>query len=133
MQFHDVLYGRRSVRAFTKEPVDQETLISLIGSATQAPSAMNAQPWSFTVVRNASLLNRISAQAKSHLLKNAAPGLQAGIFRDQLSDPNFHIFYHAPVLIVIAAVEAGPWGTVDCALAAQNLMLAAESLGLGSC
>ena len=50
-----------------------------------------------------------------------------------LSDPNFHIFYHAPVLIVIAVVEPTGWAVEDCALAAQDLMLAAYAAGLGTC
>ena len=47
-----------------------------------------------------------------------------------LSDPNFQIFYHAPVLIVISAMTEGPWIVEDCSLAAENLMLAARDIGL---
>jgi hypothetical protein len=43
----------------------------------------------------------------------------------QLTDANFHIFYHAPALILISATAQGPWIVEDCALAAENLMLAA--------
>jgi nitroreductase len=45
---------------------------------------------------------------------------------------DFHIFYHAPALIVISAPAQGPWSTEDCALAPQNLMLSAWAVGLGS-
>ena len=51
----------------------------------------------------------------------------------KLADPHFHVFYQAPVLIVISANQQGPWIETDCALAAQNLMLAAHANGLGSC
>jgi len=54
-------------------------------------------------------------------------------FQSLLDDPSFQIFYHAPVLILISAVAEGPWIVEDCALAAENLMLAAYSAGLGSC
>jgi nitroreductase len=54
-------------------------------------------------------------------------------FRERLSDPDFQIFYHAPALVVISAVAAGPWIVEDCALAAENLMLAAYSEHLGTC
>jgi nitroreductase len=50
-----------------------------------------------------------------------------------LSNPDFQIFYHAPALIVISAVQGGPWAVEDCALAAANLMLAACAEGLGTC
>ena len=54
-------------------------------------------------------------------------------FRVTLSDPAFQIFYHAPVMILISGIAEVPWIVEDCALAAQNLMLAAYGLGLGSC
>jgi len=133
MDFQQVLYGRRSIRSFTAEPVAEDTLAWLVEAASQAPSAVNAQPWAFTVVRDQSLLDRISAQAKAHMLATAAPGIAPSHFRDQLLDPKFHIFYHAPAMILISAVDAGPWAVEDCALAAENMMLAAYSKGLGSC
>jgi nitroreductase len=54
-------------------------------------------------------------------------------FAPRLTDPDFQIFYHAPVLVVISAGAQGPWIVEDCALAAENLMLAACAEGLGSC
>ena len=57
----------------------------------------------------------------------------AAHFRAHLSDPAFDIFYHAPALIVISARSAGPWIVEDCALAAENLMLAGFAEGLGTC
>lgn len=50
-----------------------------------------------------------------------------------LRNPAFHIFYHAPAMILISATEDGPWSGIDCALAAENLMLAARAAGPGSC
>ena len=52
---------------------------------------------------------------------------------EKLADPDFHIFYRAPALIVISAATQGPWIEADGALAAENLMLAAQGQGLGSC
>jgi nitroreductase len=60
-------------------------------------------------------------------------GMGPSRFRDQLSNPEFHIFYHAPALILISAVGTTPWAVEDCTLAAQNLMLSAYWMGLGSC
>jgi hypothetical protein len=50
-----------------------------------------------------------------------------------LSDPQFHVFHHAPVLIVISGIRQGTYIAEDCALAAQNMMLAAFGQGLGTC
>jgi nitroreductase len=67
------------------------------------------------------------------MLGSLPTGPRSECFQSRLSDPNFHIFYHAPVLIIISAIEAGPWIVEDCALAAENLMLAAYAAGVGSC
>ena len=54
-------------------------------------------------------------------------------FRELLSGPAFDIFYHAPALVVISGRAQEPWIVEDCAMAAQNLMLAAFAEGLGTC
>jgi nitroreductase len=95
-------------------------------------SAVNEQPWHFTVVQDQQKLDAISRSAKAHLL--AAPAeATPGHLRDMLKNPNFQIFYHAPLLIVISAVRGAPWAVEDCALGAENLMLAACAAGLGTC
>jgi nitroreductase len=50
-----------------------------------------------------------------------------------LGDANFQIFYHAPALILISGIAQRAWVVEDCALAAENLMLAAFGEGLGTC
>jgi nitroreductase len=128
----DVIHRRRSVRDYGAEPVAKATIRELIDAATWAPSAINEQPWLFTVVDDQELLDRISHDAKAHMLATAAD-LIPDRLKESLRDPDFHIFYHAPALIVISAQAAGPWSVEDCALAAQNLMLAASAAGLGTC
>jgi nitroreductase len=132
MDLLEAIDGRRSVREYTEEPVDDAILRELIAAAIQAPSAINQQPWAFIVVKDAAILSRISDQAKAHFLK-ASLAAPAHPFRDMLNDPKFHIFYHAPALVVIAAAEPTDWAIEDCALAAENLMLAAYAKGLGTC
>lgn len=51
MDFREAIYSRRAVRDFTTEPMDEKALRQLIDAAIQAPSAVNQQPWSFSVVR----------------------------------------------------------------------------------
>ena len=133
MDLKEAVYGRRAVRAFSAEPIDERTIRQLIDAAIQAPSAVNEQPWSFTVVREQPLLDRISSEAKAHMLKTTPAGLLSHHFKEILDDPKFQVFYHAPVLIVIASVAEGPWAVIDCSLAAENLMLAARAAGLGTC
>ena len=128
----DCVRGRRSVRDYAATAVTRDDLLSLIDAAIQAPSAMNEQPWLFTVVTNPKLLNKIAAAAKRFMAESMSTDVHshAGAL---LHGEDFHIFYHAPVLIVISAPSNGRWSTEDCALSAQNLMLAAHARGLGSC
>jgi nitroreductase len=133
MELDQAIRTRRSVREFTEEPVDQATLRLLIEAAIQAPSAVNEQPWSFSIVRDKAVLAQISKNSKAHLLKSPPNGSLSKHFQELLSDPAFNIFYQAPALIVISSVTQGPWAVENCALAAENLMLAAHAHGLGTC
>jgi nitroreductase len=124
---------RRAVRDYTPEPVSPGMIYQLISSASWAPSAMNEQPCHFTVITDQKLLDEISFKAKAWLLENIASLPHSALFRDLAKDDRFHLLYHAPALIIISAPAQGPWTTEDCALAAQNMMLAATEFGLGSC
>ncbi len=137
MDIAEAISGRRSIREYQSQPVDEKTLHRLVAAATQAPNAVNQQPWTFTIVRDQAILDQVSRAAKAHMVATMAAEMASGArtahFRTLLSDPAFQIFYHAPVLIVISANAPGPWIVEDCALAAENLMLMAYSFGLGSC
>jgi nitroreductase len=138
----DVIFSRRSVRTYTGEPLDHETVRALLDAAVQAPTAMHAEPWTFVVVQDADALKRYSDVAKSlwsaelgqhrdlHAVGEAAVRSQFG---QAMADPNFNIFYDAGTLVVICAKATGLFVTADCWLAAENLMLAASAMGLGSC
>jgi nitroreductase len=133
MDLNEAITGRRAVREYTSEAVDEPTIRRLVDAAIQAPSAVNQQPWTFTIVRDQTVLDRLSREAKAHMLATMPPNPHSGHFQALLDDPDFQIFYHAPVLILISASDAGPWIVEDCALAAENLMLAAYAAGVGSC
>lgn len=133
MELTRAIFGRRAVREYQDRAVDERLLRDLINNAVQAPSAVNEQLWTFTVVRNQTILDRLSDRAKAHMLATTAADEQHAQLQTHLTDPKFHIFYHAPALILISAAKASRWCVEDCALAAQNLMLAAYGDGLGTC
>ena len=133
MEIEEAIAGRRAVREYTAEAVDEGMIRRLVDAATEAPSAVNQQPWRFAVVRDQKVLAAVSRDAKSHMIATMAGNPHAAHFQMRLGDPAFHIFYHAPALILISAVAQGPWIVEDCALAAENLMLAAYAAGLGTC
>ncbi|HJS44938.1 MAG TPA: nitroreductase [Rhizomicrobium sp.] len=133
MELRTAIRLRRAVRDYSQTPVSAALLRDLISAASWAPSAMNEQPWHFTVVTDAALLDEISQRSKEWMLKEIATMPRPRHFRDLLADPAFHIFYHAPALIVISVPGEGQWRAEDCALAAQNMMLTALEQKLGSC
>ncbi|MEJ0052169.1 MAG: nitroreductase [Methylovirgula sp.] len=132
MDVTEAIYGRRATRNFTTAPVAADILTKLVDAAIQAPSAFNAQPWHFTIIRNLALLDRISAAAKPYMLSMLNPKSTPNGIREHLSNPDFHVFYHAPAMILISGKES-EWAVEDVGLAAENLMLAAHSAGLGTC
>ncbi|MGE5567107.1 MAG: nitroreductase family protein [Parcubacteria group bacterium] len=131
VELTEAIYERRAVRDYTAEPVSEVDLRAVIDAAVQAPSGMNRQPWSFVVVSGRGALERLSMQAKAHLLKTLDPQLAGA--RDHLAAADFNIFYNAPVMVAVCATEQDAMAVKDCCLAAQNLMLAARERGLGTC
>jgi nitroreductase len=133
MELIDAIYGRRAVRQYQLDCPREHVLRLLVEAATWAPSAMNGQEWHFTIVTRKELLDQIAARARLWLKENTRWLAENQEVQTLLADPDFHMLHHAPVLIVISAPSAGKWTAEGCAVAAQNLMLAATGQGLGSC
>jgi nitroreductase len=132
------IYERRAIRVYSGESVSRSQVDALVDAAIHAPSAVNAQPWAFVVVQDDGLLHRYAEEAKALLLAEPAPpevtnsGLpELDRLRQMVSEPGYALFHGAGTLIVIYATSGA--GVPDCFLAAQNLMLAAWALGLGTC
>jgi nitroreductase len=133
MTLLQAIRGRRAVRDFTAQAISPESLRQLASAASWAPSAMNEQPWHFTVITDAAVLDKISERAKLRSLAEMPEVLHQPHFRDLMADPSFHLFHHAPAAVVISVPADLEWAREDCAAATQNLMLAATGMGLGSC
>ena len=89
MDISEAIRGRRAVREFMTQPMDDSTLRELVDAAIQAPSAINQQPWSFTVVRDRALLTRISDAAKAYTLAASPVGLLSLHFEEILGNHSF--------------------------------------------
>ncbi len=131
----DAIYGRRAVRDFLPEKIDQKTILALLDAAVHAPTAMHEEPWSFVVIQDRSVLDRLSESAKQHMRaeRKGSKSVQSEHILDLVNDPGFHLFYNASTLIVICSKSPEATGLADSWLAAQNLMLAACAKGLGTC
>lgn len=116
--------NRRSHRSYKEDQLTEEVLSLIIKAGLEAPSARNRQPWHFSVVQNADLLQEIHVEA--------AKALMDARNNPRFADPDFQIFYHAPTVIFLFGEKDFSWTHVDCGIAVENMALAAEGLGVGS-
>ena len=91
-----------------------------------APNAGDRQAWHFTVIQQAELLAWLNREAK----ENAK---QVAHLREMANNEGLNIFYGAPTVILVSGEANAIVMESDCAAATQNMLLAAESLGLGAC
>lgn len=116
---------RRSIRAYTDEPVNDEQLKHLMDAAIQSPSARNLQPYHFTFVSDADVLAEFTRDCQLVLARNENAG-------ERIKDPAYDVRYKAPLVVFIFGTIPGNVTFVDCGIACENLALAAQSMGLGS-
>lgn len=120
---------RRSARSYDEsKPVAENDLMTILKAGAYAPSAKNAQAWHFTAVCNRDKLLQLNDAVKvqmgqSDVARNVA----------RSKDGAYNFYYHAPVLIIVSVSDSALYPREDAACALENMFLAAESLGLGSC
>jgi len=133
----EIIKTRRCVREFKKDAITDEDIKFLIDCARYAPSGFNMQPWSFLVIRNRDLLQKLSESGKKAMIPILEPmkntSKKASDFLGFLKTKGTSMFYDAPVLVIILGNKNAPTADFDCSMAAQNMMLAAHSKGIGSC
>jgi len=133
MELMNVINARRSIRAYKPDAVRREAIDELLQAAVQAPSGMNAQPWAFGVITDRTLLRTYSERTKTFLLAKIAEWPWLERYREHFVNPDYSVFYNAPALVIIYAKAVSPIAQIDCTLAAENLMLTACDMGLGTC
>ncbi|MFO7741244.1 MAG: nitroreductase family protein [Anaerolineae bacterium] len=110
-RFVETIFARRSIRAYTSEPVSKKDIETLLKAAMAAPSASNRKPWQFIVVTERETL-------------------------DALADAHAHgkMLFEAPLCISVCGdlTEMERYWVQDCSAATENLLLAATALGLGA-
>lgn len=129
----EVINARVSVRCFMPPPVSEAVLSTVIAAAIRAPTAVHGEPWQFVIVQDTDLLKRLSDKAKECLVAEAEHLHMDRGGLSIFSEPGFNVFYDAGTLIVICSKDNGKFAEADCWLAAENLMLSAFALGLGTC
>jgi len=108
--------------------VEKEKIAAILECGLYAPSAMNRQPWHFTVVTDRKLLDKISQENRKIMLQSDNEEI-----RLRAQDPGFDNFRGAPMAIIVSGDRKAVYAPADCANAIENMAVAAYSLGLGSC
>jgi nitroreductase len=124
----DIIKSRRSVRAFKPDQIADAEIAVIIEAGMYAPSGRGDQSWHFTVVQNVALLHDLSEGVKRIYASLDNPFLQ-----NQGKNEKYHNYYHAPTVIIVSGNKAALLPELDCAVCVENMLLAAESLNIGSC
>jgi len=132
----DAIKKRRSIRSYESKPIPKDVVNMIIEAGNEAPSAMNSQPWRFVVVEEKKIKDKLLGAALPNankileMIKDADPERYEMIKKRyaELKDP---VYYSAPTIIFV--IGSGRYADHSCPLACENMMLAAYSLGLGSC
>ncbi len=136
METLEAILSRRSTRSYTPAPVETEKLQQIIDAGRYAPSGGNNQTNHFLVVQNPEVLKKLatlaeSAFAKMEVTENTYSSLKGSILQSKKG--GYVFYYHAPVLIIVANQKNYGNNIADCAVAVENMMVAANALDLGSC
>jgi len=151
----EAIKKRRSVRSFKDKSVPKDIIEMLIDAGNWAPTGCNYQPWRFVVVTDPNARLKLLTAARPSYRKSIEGFMDArGHLREHLTEMlprclgwasegyeslvnsllemEDAVYYSAPVIIFV--IGSPPLTVdVDCTMACQNIMLAAHSLGLGSC
>jgi nitroreductase len=126
----ETILGRRSVRSFAPRKVEPAILKTLLEAAVWAPTALHKEPWGFVIVQNKDILKNISDLAKPLFIEELK---KFGTREDVLKHTDGNLFYDAGTLIIICGKTNGHLPIADCWMAAENMILAACAMNLGSC
>jgi len=122
----DIIRKRKSIRKYQDKPLTKDIIGKILEAARYAPSARNLQQLEYRVVTNKALIEKLNEGIAAAIQKDGMP-----LKGPPGAKPNF--FYGAPLLTIIIAPKDNHFAFSDSALAVQNIMLYATSIGLGSC
>lgn len=136
MDVMDAILARRAIRRFSSRQLDEGVLKAILKAGLFAPSAGGRQGVLFVVSQDSQVNERLGRIKRA----NAHPNMASGdnyVSREQPSIADdatiADAFYGAPTVVTLFAPKDFLFSKEDCALAAENMMLAATSCGVGSC
>ena len=117
----ETIMTRRSVRKYQPQAVNRDTMQTIVECGINAPNAINRQAWEIRIVDNPEVIQKLTDLYLKDNPKEA-------------ENPNFkNMFRNAPTVAFIANDTTFAYSPVDCGLMAENMILSAWSMGIGSC
>lgn len=117
----ETIMSRRSVRQYQPQAVNRDTMQTIVECGINAPNAINRQAWEIRIVDNPEVIQKLT---ELYLKENPK----------EAENPNFkNMFRNAPTVAFIANDTTFAYSPVDCGLMAENMILSAWSMGIGSC
>lgn len=111
----NAIRNRRSIRRYKPGQITDGELQAILDAGIDAPSAMNEQPWRFVAIQNPAVMEKVIGLIRSELSHESSP------------------FYGAPTLVLVFSDSRAISPVSDASLAIENILLAAASVGVGSC
>lgn len=130
------ILSRRSIRTYKEGQISDEDLNIILEAGKYAPSGGNSQTWRFTVVQNKEKIEELNAEVRVafgnlEVDEKTYPSKRSG--KKAAENDNYKFHYNAPTLIIVANDREYTNCMADCAVAIENMLLGAHSLGLGTC
>ena len=145
----EAIHNRMSIRSYKPKPVPKDIINTIIQAGNQAPSRgreeekdgkkiFSFQPWRFVVVQDQKFRQKLVQitlpfwKTMTESIKETHPEIYENVMKqyEAMPEPKDMVYYSAPVIIFVVGLKGFD---VSCALACENIMIAATSLGLGSC
>lgn len=119
------ILNRRSIRKYKKEPVKMSELATIMEAALQAPTRRNMQSCDIVMVTDKKVLGEMNEGFKGYSNEHGSSY--------DLSADHYSVYYNAPAFAFVVGDTTNKWRYVDGGIIVENMALAAESMGLGSC
>jgi nitroreductase len=119
---------RRTIRKYKAKQIEHDELKTILEAGLYAPSGTNQQSWYFTVVQNQEMIHELDCETKE-VFKQSKDELLKKVGNNE----NFKPSYGAPTIIIVSGQNGNHHMKEDCGAATQNMLLAAHSIGIGTC
>jgi nitroreductase len=135
MDYQTLLKNRRAIRDYRDREVEPEVLRDILNETCLAPTASNGQPVKFIVIRDRSVLKRLSDESRRNFLEDIGKNPDSPMKRYEavLRDESFNCFYNAPCVVYFVGPRSVRSLDVDVGLTAAYFMFGAAARGLGTC